>query len=119
MNWFLVGDLIQSMCTVVISPKEGDMEKYFKSLQRIIDLKPKIIIPSHGIPTGGTYKLEETLKHRKMREQQIIELTNQGKTPEEILDILYTNIPPKLFPFAALNIQSHLIKIKKQRHLNK
>jgi glyoxylase-like metal-dependent hydrolase (beta-lactamase superfamily II)/8-oxo-dGTP pyrophosphatase MutT (NUDIX family) len=113
MEWFLVGDLIQTFGTVVIASPEGDMAKYFKTLQRVIDLKPKIIIPSHGIAVGGTFKLEETLKHRKMREVQIIKLLKEGKTPEEMLAIIYEGLDVKLHPYALMTIESHLVKIQK------
>ena len=36
MAWFLVGDLIQGVGTVVISAPEGHMGRYFQSLERVI-----------------------------------------------------------------------------------
>ena len=113
MEWFLVGDLIQTFGTVVIATPEGDMAQYFKTMQRVIDLKPKIVIPSHGIAVGGTFKLEETLKHRKMREVQIIKLLREGKTAEEMLPIIYEGLDVKLHPYALMTIESHLVKIQK------
>ncbi|RLA62641.1 MAG: hypothetical protein DRQ88_08315 [Epsilonproteobacteria bacterium] len=114
MEWFLVGDLVQTFGTVVIARPEGDMAKYFKTMQRVIDLKPKNIIPSHGIAVGGTFKLEETLKHRMMREKQIIELLKQGKTQEEMLPLIYEGLDNKLHPYALMTIESHLVKIKNE-----
>lgn len=112
MEWFLVGDLIQTFGTVVIARPEGDMAKYFKTMQRVIDLKPNFVIPSHGIAVGGTFKLEETLKHRKMREKQIIELVKEGKTPIEMLEVVYEGLDEALHPYALMTIESHLVKIK-------
>ena len=48
--------------TVVISEPEGDMTTYFQTLEKVIALQPSVIIPSHGIPMGGTYRIEATLQ---------------------------------------------------------
>lgn len=114
MEWFLVGDLIQTVGTVVIGKPEGDMAKYFKSLQRVIDLDPNIVIPSHGISVGGTFKLKETLKHRKMREGQVLNLFKQGKSKEEMLTEIYKDLDLNLAPYALKTIECHLEKIKKE-----
>lgn len=112
MGWMIVSDLIQTVGTVLIAEPEGDMGKYFKSLERVIKLNPKVILPSHGIAMGGTYKLQETLKHRKMRESQIIELLKENKSPDEILNEIYSEIPENLFKYALKTIHCHIKKIK-------
>ena len=114
MNWFLVGDLIQTVGTVVIQAPEGDMKKYFHSLERVIALKPKNCIPSHGIIIGGTFKLEETLKHRKMREESILALVKEGKSNVEILGIVYAGLEASLIPYAERTITAHLKKLKEE-----
>jgi endoribonuclease LACTB2 len=111
LNWFLVGDLIQTIGTVVIGGPEGDMGKYFRTLQRVIDLNPKNLIPSHGIIIGGTNKLTETLKHRQERENQIRELLNLGRSLQEILDVVYVGLKPELLPYALKTIEAHITKI--------
>ena len=111
MSWFLAGDLIQMIGTVVIGGPEGDMKKYFHSLQRVIDLNPKNVIPSHGIIIGGTNKLVETLNHRKQREDQIRELLKMGRSLNEILEVVYVGLKPELLPYALKTIEAHITKI--------
>lgn len=111
MSWFLVGDLIQTIGTVVIGGPEGDMQKYFHSLKRVIDLNPKNLIPSHGIIIGGTNKLVETLKHRQEREDQIKELLSMGRNPQQILEVIYVGLKPDLLPYAMKTIEAHITKI--------
>jgi ribonuclease/clavin/mitogillin len=111
MNWFLAGDLFQTIGTVVIGGDEGDMGKYFDSLQKVIDLKPAFIIPSHGIAMGGTYKLEKTLEHRKQRESQIAELHDEGKNIDQMLEIIYSGLEPRLNKYALATIKAHLKKL--------
>lgn len=111
LHWFLVGDLIQTVGTVVIGYPEGDMKKYFESLQMVIDLNPKFVIPSHGISIGGTNKLQMTLKHRKLREKQILELYCEGKSTREILNIVYEGLETSLEKYALKTIDAHLRKL--------
>jgi ribonuclease/clavin/mitogillin len=114
LNWFLVGDLIQTIGTVVIQAPEGDMKKYFHSLERVIALNPKNLIPSHGIIIGGTNKLVETLKHRVKREESIIKLLAEHKNEDQILEIIYEGLELSLIPFAKKTIQAHIKKINSQ-----
>lgn len=117
MEWFLVGDLVQSTGTVVISEKEGDMVRYYQSLERVIQLDPKVLLPSHGLPIGTTDQLADTLKHRKYREQQILHLYKKGKTPGEMVRIIYRGVDRRLWPLALENIKSHLKKLEKEHAL--
>ena len=112
--WFIVGDLIQGIGTVVIAKPEGHMATYFATLQKVIDLDPAVIVPSHGMAMGSTYRLKETLKHRQMREAAVLQLHREGKSPEEMLPLLYKGVDSRLWPFAAMNITSHLDKLREE-----
>lgn len=110
-DWFFVGDLIQTVGTVVIGAPEGNMKKYFESLKRVIGLNPQFLLPSHGIIIGGTEKLSETLRHREIRENQIIELMKKNKTEDEMLEIVYVGLKTELLPYARKTIRAHVEKI--------
>lgn len=112
LRWFLVGDLIQGSGTVVIPPEEGDMAQYFATLQRIIDLAPAVIVPSHGMPLRGTHRLAATLHHRREREAAILRLHRAGQGVDAILAALYAAVDPALHPFARANIVAHLAKLR-------
>ncbi|TXH06170.1 MAG: MBL fold metallo-hydrolase [Nevskiaceae bacterium] len=113
-RWCLVSDLIQGVGTVVVGGPEGNMRKYFDSLQRVIDWDPDVIIPSHGIALGTTYRIRETLKHRRMREEQIATLHAEGHTPQAMLPAIYQDLDPRLAPLALVNINSHLQKLREE-----
>jgi hypothetical protein len=98
----------------VIGGEEGNMKKYFQTLERIITLSPRVVFPSHGIGLGGTFILEKTLKHRRERESQILKLHQEGIRPEDMLKIIYADVDSKLWPYALENIQKHLIKLKEE-----
>jgi endoribonuclease LACTB2 len=112
LSWFIAGDLFQGVGTVVIGGEEGNMKKYFETLEKVIRLNPKVLFPSHGIALGGISMLEFTLAHRKMREEQILKLTNEGLKVEDILTKLYTDVDQRLWPYARMNIEKHLEKLQ-------
>ncbi len=116
-RWCIVGDLIQGVGTVVIAPPEGNMRKYFASLQRIIDLDPEVIIPSHGLALGTTHYLKAALEHRFERERVIGGLHRDGRSEEDILSTVYHDVDPRLLPLARLNIRSHLEKLREEAAL--
>ncbi|MDE0853171.1 MAG: MBL fold metallo-hydrolase [Nevskia sp.] len=110
--WCIVGDLIQGVGTVVIAPPEGDMRKYFATLERVIGLNPRVIYPSHGVAMGGVHYLEQALQHRRMREAQIHGLFSAGRSMDEMLAEVYRDVDPRLLPLARINIESHLSKLR-------
>ncbi|MBY8966060.1 MBL fold metallo-hydrolase [Algiphilus sp. NNCM1] len=113
--WSLVSDLIQGVGTVVVGGDEGDMAQYFASLERIIALDPMVIVPSHGMAMGGTWKLQATLAHREMREQQVARLFDAGESVERIVEHIYgDSTPPFLIPLARVNVESHLHKLRQE-----
>ncbi|MGE3608439.1 MAG: MBL fold metallo-hydrolase [Bacteriovoracaceae bacterium] len=112
MSWFIAGDLFQGVGTVVVGGDEGDMKKYCETLQKVIALAPKVIYPSHGIGLGGVVILEKTLEHRKVRENQILTLHQEGKSEQEILELIYRDVDKKLWPYALENIKKHMEKLR-------
>jgi len=110
----VVGDLIQGIGTVVIAPPEGDMSKYFATLERVIALNPRVILPSHGGALGGVFYLQQALKHRREREAQIVKLLAAGHAVNELLSAIYQNLDPRLIPLARMNITRHLTKLRSE-----
>lgn len=109
--WAIVSDLIQTVGTVVIGGDEGDMAKYFSSLNRMIDLNPLNIFPSHGIGLGGVHKLKKTLEHRQIREKQVQGFLDRGLSREQMLKEIYPDLPERLHKYALLTIDAHIKKL--------
>ena len=116
--WCLVSDLYQGIGTVVVGGPEGDMAKYMASLERIIALAPTVVFPSHGPASGGTWRLEEVLAHRRARETQFATfLATPGASEDDLLAHAYPDLDPRLAPLARLNIASHLVKLRAEGRL--
>ena len=115
-KWMIVGDLVQSVGTVLVGGEEGDMAKYFSSLQKVIDLDPPYIFPSHGPALGGTGKIRQTLEHRRERERQIRDLLARGVDRNGIVRTLYEGLDPALLKYAKMTVDAHLDKLRAQTH---
>ncbi len=115
--WCIVGDLIQGTGTVVIAPPEGDMAEYFATLERVIALRPRVILPSHGPAMGSVYRLQAALEHRRSREQAVLAGVRGGAGENELLERLYPGLDERLRPLALINIRGHLDKLRREGRL--
>ena len=90
------------------------MAQYFATMQRVIELNPAVIVPSHGMAMGTTFRLTATLQHRRQRETSILECRKTGDSEDQILAKLYADTPQPLLPLARINIQSHISKLQQE-----
>jgi glyoxylase-like metal-dependent hydrolase (beta-lactamase superfamily II) len=108
------GDLVMNGSTVVIAPPDGDMGAYLRSLERVRQRRATRIYPGHGEPIENPDAvIEEYVKHRLMREQQVLDALRAG--PRRIADIvplIYTGLPGSLHRMAALSVHAHLLKLE-------
>lgn len=109
------GDCILGEGTAVFE----DLFDYMKSLDLILKLNPSVIYPGHGnvIDDNPAEKIQFYINHRNERERQILEAITSSKdalTDMDIVKIVYTTTPRHLWPAAAVNVNQHLIKLKKE-----
>ncbi|HUZ88456.1 MAG TPA: MBL fold metallo-hydrolase [Candidatus Acidoferrales bacterium] len=66
------GDLILGQGSSVVAWPEGDMAAYLHSLQRVMELAPRILFPGHFDPVlDGPAKIAEYRAHRLQREAAV------------------------------------------------
>jgi ribonuclease/clavin/mitogillin len=112
----IAGDLIAGFGTIVIDPPEGNMGDYLSSLQRVLDLAPVTLFPSHG-PTikNASAKLGEYLRHRLWREARVLETWRSGRRePSEMIGQVYEDLPALALPLAERQIVAHLDHLREQ-----
>lgn len=111
----LTGDMVSTLSTIVIDPPDGNMEDYLASLERLITLGPRTLFPSHGPPTqGAVAKLEGYLRHRRVREGQVLEAAERPGTLEQVTARAYTDTPAFLHPVAARSCLAALEKLERE-----
>ncbi|HZG48779.1 MAG TPA: MBL fold metallo-hydrolase [Thermoleophilaceae bacterium] len=107
------GDTVLGKGSVFIAPGEGSLSAYLDSLRRLGELDLDLICPGHGPyvhdPAG---KLEEYIAHRLDRERRLLEALHSGlRSRAELLEAVWSDVPPALRPAAALTLAAHLEKL--------
>lgn len=111
------GDLAIKGTTVWIpSNLQGDLAAYMASLERIVALEPARMLPAHGsVIDDPVPLLRRYLKHRREREQQVIDALRQGDaTLEAIVARVYPELMPVLVEHAKETVTAHLRKLERE-----
>jgi glyoxylase-like metal-dependent hydrolase (beta-lactamase superfamily II) len=117
----LTGDHILGRGTTVIPPPDGDMADYIHSLERLLDLKIRRLLPGHGPQVDDPYgKIREYIDHRLMREKEVLKCLGEGEqTISAITSRIYTDTPAALHSMAQLSVEAHLLKLIKERRVRR
>lgn len=109
----LCGDLVMGWATTLISPPDGDLVDYLRSLERLALLAPRALYPAHGDPvTDPLPRLAELAAHRRARTAQILAALDAAPgTAEALAARIYTEIPAALLPAATRNVLAHLVAL--------
>ncbi|TMJ15695.1 MAG: MBL fold metallo-hydrolase [Alphaproteobacteria bacterium] len=104
------GDHVMGWSTTVVSPPDGDMAAYMKSLDLLLARDDRVYYPAHGPavedPHGHVRRL---IEHRHMREAQILDQLRGGTGAiPDMVAAMYTEIDPRLFPAAGRSVLAHL-----------
>jgi glyoxylase-like metal-dependent hydrolase (beta-lactamase superfamily II) len=68
------GDLVLGRGSSRVAYPEGDVAAYLRSLERVAELRPRLLFPGHWDPvTGAEAKIAEYREHRLARERQVVE----------------------------------------------
>lgn len=107
------GDHIMGWSTTVIGPPDGNMRDYFASLQRVRDLAPAVLWPTHGSPVTDTAPfIDEFVQHRLAREAAVLAAVRGGITMvPDMVRRLYAGVDEKLHKAAGRSVLAHLIKL--------
>ena len=117
----VAGDMVAGIGTILIPPNEGDMIQYIEQLERLLDLDPHLIFPSHGpvIPLPERL-LERYISHRANRHNRVLEAIDSGlKIIEEIAKYAYADTPDAHPGLAIDQTLSHLISHEKVGNVRK
>ena len=109
------GDLVVQGSSVMIHwSRGGDLGQYLASLERLLALAPRRLLPAHGpaIDDPRTI-LTGYLEHRRQRERQVLAALRAGHASvQAIAESIYDGLAPALMPAARENVRAHLEKLK-------
>jgi glyoxylase-like metal-dependent hydrolase (beta-lactamase superfamily II)/8-oxo-dGTP pyrophosphatase MutT (NUDIX family) len=108
------GDHVMQGSTVVINPPDGDMRAYLGSLEKLLAEDIAIIAPGHGYLVGAPHKeLRRLIAHRLGRERKVVRALEQlgEASVDELLPIVYDDVPARIHRVAARSLTAHLDKL--------
>jgi hydroxyacylglutathione hydrolase len=107
------GDHVMGWSTSLVSPPEGDMGAYRRSLARLAGQRWSRFLPGHGDPvTDPAARLAELAAHRSRREREILTALQAGPaTISGLVAAVYTDVPAHLHPAAERNVLAHLLDL--------
>jgi ribonuclease/clavin/mitogillin len=96
-----------------------DLAAYMKSLDSMSKQFKGRAYPGHGpVIKDGPAKIQEYIKHRKQREQQVLDVlthdTKGGWTSMEIVKVIYKEYPESLWEPAEKGVLQILDKLQKE-----
>ena len=112
----LTGDHVMGWSSSVVLPPDGDMADYIASLERLMAHPASLYLPGHGPaivePLGYAQAL---LRHRLAREAEVLACLAEGVAEiPAMVARMYPDLTPALVPMAARNVESHLIKLRRE-----
>lgn len=116
-RWLFTGDHVMQGSTVVISPPDGDMAVYLKSLERLLALDLAVLAPGHGhIIETPHDEVRRLIAHRLKREQKVLAALSRMScaTLDELLPVVYDDVAPRVHPVARRSLHAHLIKLERE-----
>lgn len=107
------GDHVMGWSSTIVSPPDGDMSDYMRSLSRLAEADWQSLMPGHGETVEDpAARIAELVAHRRLREAQIIDALGHGPaTPTALTARLYEGLAPPLMPAARRNVLAHLVDL--------
>ena len=108
------GDHVMGWSTTVVSPPDGDMTAYLRSLDLLLVRDDRCYLPAHGPAVDDPHAhVRRLIEHRRMREEQILGHLRRGVGRiEAMVPDMYADVDPRLHPAAARSVLAHLVDLE-------
>jgi len=114
-RWLFTGDHVMQGSTVVISPPDGDMTVYLRSLERLLSLDVAAFAPGHGHVIEKPHdEVRRLIAHRLKREQKVVGAFGKKNpaTLDDLLPFVYGDVPQRVHLVARRSLHAHLLKLR-------
>jgi len=105
------GDHVMGWSTSIVSPPDGNMHDYMKSLRLLLTRDDEIYWPTHG-PAIREPKpfVRAFIAHREEREASIVAEIEAGHARiKDMVPVIYAAVDPRLYPAAARSVYAHVL----------
>ena len=112
-NALFSGDHIMGWSTTVISPPDGNMGDYYRSLAKIRARNFSTLWPTHGPPVKDVNAfIDAYVAHRRAREEAIVARLKAGDTLiPDMVKVIYKDVDARLHAPAAHSVLAHMIHL--------
>jgi glyoxylase-like metal-dependent hydrolase (beta-lactamase superfamily II) len=107
------GDHVMGWSTSVISPPDGNMTDYLRSLDKLLPRDDAVYWPTHGpaIPEPQRH-VQSFIAHRRERRDAILHQLAAGETTiPEIVAAVYPGLDPRLRGAASRSVLAHVFEL--------
>ena len=115
----LAGDMVSTLSSIIISPEDGDLAEYVRSLELLRRYPCRMLLPAHGGPTTrAAAVLGEAVAHRALREGQLLDVL--GDRPRSLDDLaaeMYRGFPPATVKLGRMQLHAGLVKLERERRV--
>jgi ribonuclease/clavin/mitogillin len=107
----VAGDMLAGIGTILVPPHTGDMNEYIAQLERLKQLQPHLVFPSHGPVVAMPDRLiQHYLDHRLARHNRVLEAVANGLSDlSDIARHAYADTPEAHPGLAVDQTLSHLL----------
>jgi len=113
------GDHVMGWSSTVVSPPDGDMAAYMRSLALLLERDDALYRPTHGPAiTDPQTHVSALIEHRRAREAQILACLEEGiSTIPEMVELMYVAIDRGLHPAARSSVFAHIVHMLETRRI--
>jgi len=110
------GDVVVGEGSTWIGVPCGDIAVYINSLEKILNLKPKVILPAHGpVVYDSERRIRELIRRKLSREKEILGiLQEKPRTSEELAMILYSEQEQRKLLWLINVVEAYLVDLERQ-----
>jgi glyoxylase-like metal-dependent hydrolase (beta-lactamase superfamily II) len=110
------GDHIMAWSTSIVSPPDGDMEAYMRSLELLLERDDRVYWPTHGPAVlDPKAHVRAFIEHRKEREAQILTQIDKGvHSIRDMVPEMYAGLPEFMYPAAARSVYAAVVYMVKR-----
>ncbi|HUK59866.1 MAG TPA: MBL fold metallo-hydrolase [Stellaceae bacterium] len=107
------GDHVMGWSTSVITPPDGDMAAYMRSLAKLLRRQDALYRPTHGAAIASPHPyVQAFIAHRNERTDAILARLAAGdETIEAIVRSVYAGLDPRLVTAAGRSVLAHLVQL--------
>jgi glyoxylase-like metal-dependent hydrolase (beta-lactamase superfamily II)/8-oxo-dGTP pyrophosphatase MutT (NUDIX family) len=112
----IVGDLVSTLSSILIDPRDGHLATYLESLRLLETLARGTVYPGHGPPAReGKRVIQAALRHREDRENQLlVALSPEPQSVEALVSKIYQDVDQSMWELAGRSLTSGLIKLQEE-----